>query len=141
MGIDLNGAGGYRRASASEAGETRSCSRCFTAGNLKGTYIEWEDPPQHLGYYYNSNSGPSVRADDAWNMAMALTRALDTLVLTPEDARDVDLDSLSWPKVMADPPPEEEWQRRALVTFAGADGGEQIVSLIELCAAGGFCIS
>jgi hypothetical protein len=140
MGIDINGAGGYRSFSFRGWGDAQLLA-LLHGWEPQGTYIEWEDPPQHLGYYYNSTSGQSVRADDAWNMAMALTRALDTLVLTPEDARDVDLDSLSWPKVMADPPPEEEWQRRALVTFAGADGGEQIVSLIELCAAGGFCIS
>jgi hypothetical protein len=140
MGIDLTGAGGYQR----------FCFRAWADAQLlallhgwapQGTYIEWKDPPQWMGYHYNANSRQSVRDEDASNMAAALTRALENLVVTIEDAADVDLDGLDWPSVMDDQRPDQELQRRPFATYAGLAGRERVEALIDFCTAGGFRIS
>lgn len=108
----------------------------------QGTYIEYQDPPVWEGYYYNANCGQTVRKDDAWNIPVALTCALNSLVATPEEADEVDLDSFGWPRVMDEfPGPTDETMRRPFVTWAGELGRERIEDLILFFAAGAFRIS
>jgi hypothetical protein len=94
-----------------------------------------------MGDYYNANSGQSVRDEDARNMALALTRALGSLLTAPEEAADIDLDAFVWPRAMDDPRPDDGELRRPFVTWAGALGRERIQGLIAFCGAGGFRIS
>lgn len=140
MGIDLNGCGGYERFTFTGWGDVQLLA-LLHGWEPQGTYIEYEDSPVWQGYYYNANSGQTVRKDDAWNIAVALTRALDNLVATPEEANDVDLDSLGWPRVMDDPRPPDERMRRAFATWAEDFGRERIEEPILFCAAGAFRIS
>jgi hypothetical protein len=140
MGIDLCGAGGYQRFGRSDWSDAQ-CLALLHGWEPEGTYLDWVEPREWAGYYYNANSGQTVTAPDAANLAAALTRALDNLVETPEDADQTDLMKLPWPTDLVGEAPDEEQQRHAFRTYAGAYGRERLEELIEFCSAGSFRIT
>lgn len=140
MGIDLTGAEGIERFSFRAWADVQVLA-LLHGWEPEGTCIEWTDPPERLGYYYNANSGQTVRASDAAGIAAALRRALGSLVDTPDQALSMDCRQLAWPARPGYDRPDDETLRRPFVTFAGARGRERIAEVISFCAAGAFRIS
>jgi hypothetical protein len=140
MGINLTGAEDIERFSFSAWADVQVLA-LLHGWEPEGTYIEWTDPPERLGYYYNANSGQTVRASDAAGIAAALQKALVSLVDTPDQALAMDCRQLAWPARPGYGRPDDDTLRRPFLTFAGACGRERIEEVIAFCAAGGFRIS